>query len=127
MISGGGSQSCDCGIGQYNFKEGMSNKSTAEQRNSCNIDVEKHLLKRQARMGLLERDKIALRITVPCNLDLHAGKVIKLKWENKKEGGGEVYGSGDYLISSMMHHIKLGGLSVTVMDCVSTTVGQGVV
>lgn len=127
MISGGGSQSCDCGIGQFNYKEAMSNKATAEQRNSCNLDVEKHLLKRQARMGLLERDKIALRITVPCNLNLHAGQVITLKWENKKEGGPQVYGSGDYLISSMMHHIKLGGLSVTVMDCVSKTVSQGVV
>ena len=126
MLGGGGQQACDCGIGQYNFKVAQSNKQSADQRNSCNLDVETHLLKRQARMGLLEKDKIALRITVPWNPQLHAGKVISFQWSNK-EGGPAVYGTGEYLIVSMMHSIRMGGYATTTMDCVSKTVGQGIV
>lgn len=121
----GGSEACDCGIGQYNYKAAQSNSSTAEQRNSCNLDVESHMLKRQARMGLLEKDKIALRITVPWNPALHAGKVITLEWKNKESSGSDVYGHGDYLISSMMHTIRMGGYAITTMDCVATSVGRG--
>lgn len=125
----GGSSSIggdSCGLGGYNYKEGLSNKATAENQNSCNLDTETHLLKRQARMGLLERDKIALRITVPCNLNLHVGQLMKLEWKNKYDGA-DVYGSGEYLISSLTHNIKLGGFSVTNMDCVAKSVGSGVV
>jgi hypothetical protein len=122
----GGTQDCDCGIGQYNYKQGFSNESTAEDRNSCNLDTESHLLKRQARMSLLDKDKMALRITVPCNLDLHAGKMIELKWINSKSTSGElVYGSGKYLIAALVHDIKLGGFSVTNMECVAQTAGGG--
>lgn len=116
----------ECGIGGFNYKEGLSNKASAQQQNSCNLDTETHLLKRQARMGLLERDKIALRITVPCNLNLHVGKILKLVWKNKFSGA-DVFGAGEYLIASMTHNIKLGGFSVTTMDCVATSVGSGVV
>lgn len=123
----GGQESCDCGLGQYNYKVAQSNKSTAEQRNSCNIDVESHLLKRQARMSLLDKDKIALRITVPWNPDLHAGKIITFEWKNKIDNSSDVYGHGDFLISSLMHTIRMGGYAVTTMDCVSKTVGQGIV
>jgi len=115
----------ECGIGGFNYKEGLSNKTTAEQQNTCNLDTETHLLKRQARMGLLERDKIALRITVPCNLDLHVGKKLSLTWKNKVDNGTQVYGSGTYLIASMTHNIKLGGFSITTMDCVASTVSRG--
>jgi hypothetical protein len=126
MSEGGGGFTGHCGMGGHNFKEGISNKSTAQQQNSCNIDVESHLLKRQARMGLLEKDKIALRIVVPWNPQLHAGKLITLEWQNKLDKS-KVYGSGDYLISSLMHTIKFGGFSTTTMDCVAKSVGQGVV
>jgi hypothetical protein len=114
-------------LGGSNYKVATTNKGSSEQQNSCNVDVEKHLVKRQARMGLLDRDKIALRITVPCNLELHVGQVISLQWINKKTTSSEtpVYGTGDYLIASMTHNIKLGGFSVTTMDCVSVTVAQG--
>lgn len=115
----------ECGIGGFNYKEGLSNKATAEQQNTCNLDTETHLLKRQARMGLLERDKIALRITVPCNLNLHVGKKLSLTWKNKIDNGTAVYGSGTYLIASMTHNIKLGGFSVTTMDCVASSVSSG--
>lgn len=126
MSSGGGGFSGHCGMGSHNYKEGLSNKSTAEQQNSCNLDVESHLLKRQARMGLLEKDKIALRIVVPWDPKLHAGKIIKLDWKNRFDQS-KVYGSGEYLISSLMHTIKFGGFATTTLDCVSKTVGQGVV
>ena len=98
---------------------------TAKQQNSCETNVEKYLLKRQARMALLERDKVALRMTVPWNPWLHAGSVITLDWKDPK--GNPVYGSGTYLISSMQHIVKLGGFSVTSLDCVSTSVAGGIV
>jgi hypothetical protein len=121
-----GEEGCDCGIGQYNYKQGFSNEATAQDRNSCNLDTEKHLLKRQARMSLLDKDKMALRITVPCNLDLHVGKMIELKWINRKASSGTtVYGSGKYLIAALVHDIKLGGYSVTNMECVAQTAGGG--
>lgn len=125
----GSSDSGSCSqLGGFNFKQSTTNKGSAEQQNSCDLDVETYLLKRQARMTLLDRDKIALRLTVPCNLELHAGKVITLSWINLKSSTTTpVYGMGTYLIASMTHSIKLGGFSVTTCDCVSTTVGQGIV
>lgn len=114
-----------CGMGGYNYKQGLSNKDTATQQNSCNLDVETHLFKRQARMGLLEPDKIALRLTVPWRPDIHAGNLIKLIWHNKHHEGVPVYGQGEYLVSSLMHTIKFGGFSTTTMDCVSKSVGRG--
>lgn len=120
----GESSDMECGgIGGFNYKQALSNQATKEDQDSCNLDVENHLLKRQARMSLLEKDKIALRLVVPWNPDLHAGKVIALNWQNKYQG--IVYGSGKYLILSMMHTVRLGGFSTTTIECVSTTVGQG--
>jgi hypothetical protein len=109
----------------FNMKEGLSNKESGKDRDSCNLDVETHLLKRQARMSLLERDKIALRIVVPWNPLMHAGKIITLEWKNKYKDDKDVYGHGDYLILNMTHTIRYGGFSTTTMDCVSQTVGGG--
>lgn len=112
----------------FNMKEAMSNSDSAKNRDSCNLDVETHLVKRQARMSLLERDKIALRIVVPWNPMMHAGKIITLEWKNKSEDGKEgrdIYGHGDYLILNMTHTIRYGGFSTTTMDCVAQTVGGG--
>lgn len=109
------------------FKKAMSNINTAEEQMSCPLDVEKHLLKRQARMGLLEKDKIALRLTVPWNPTLNAGKVINFERFSLDFPNIRLYGSGDYLIHSLVHIVKAGGYSTTVMDCVSTTVGEGIV
>lgn len=117
-----GSGAC-AGMGGFNFKQSVSNQQTSKEQQACNLDVEHHLLKRQARMALLERDKIALRLTVPWRADMHAGKVIELIWTNKY--GGTVYGTGTYLISSISHAIRLGGFSTTTMDCVSTSVNYG--
>jgi hypothetical protein len=120
-----GNSSGGCGIGGFNFKTAMSNSGTSQQMDSCNYEVEKYLLKRQARMALLERDKVALRMTVPWNPNLHAGSVINLDWRDRY--GNVVYGNGTYLISSMQHIVRLGGFAVTSLDCVSTSVAGGIV
>jgi hypothetical protein len=78
-------------------------------------------------MGMLEQDKIALRITVPWVAHLNVGKVIRMELYNKKDGMVRNFGSGDYLIHSLTHNIKLGGFSTLTMDCVSQTVGSGIV
>jgi hypothetical protein len=110
-----------------NFKQSLTNKGTAQQQNGCETDVEKHLLRRQARMGLLEKDKIALRLIAPWNPELHAGDVIEFKLFDKQQGSQLLYGSGNYMISSMSHKIHLGGYATTTLDCVATTVGVGIV
>lgn len=119
-----GNQTKGCGMGGFNYKQGLTNGGTSKEQDSCDFGVEKYLLKRQARMSLLERDKIGLRIVVPWNPDIHAGDMINLTWNNKN-AGGLVYGSGDYLVVSMQHSVRLGGFSTTTMDCVSRTVGNG--
>jgi hypothetical protein len=76
-------------------------------------------------MALLERDKIALRLTVPWNPIYNAGKVIKINLKNDQDSSILNYGSGNYLIVSLIHTIRSGGYSTITMDCVSQTVGQG--
>lgn len=115
----------DCGIGQFNYKVAISNSNSTKQQDSCNLEVEKHLLERQARMALLDRDKIALRMTVPWNPQLHAGKTIQLNWPNKYDSNAYIYGQGKYLITSMSHVIRNGGFSTTTIDCVTNTAGMG--
>lgn len=127
-----GSQVIGCGVGSGVLKAAMSNFASSQQNNACPDYSQFYLLKRQARMGLLEQDKIALRITVPFNTSLNVGKVIRVKLYNKQavetrnaQGNILNYGSGDYLIMSMTHNIKQGGFATTTMDCVSETVGSG--
>ena len=115
-----------CGLGGTNYKVSMSNKGTAQQHNACESNVEQYLLKRQGRMSLLDKDKVALRLLTKWRPDIHAGDVIRFEWWNKKTND-LLYGSGDYLVSSLIHNIQLGGFSTTTFDCVSTTVGRGVV
>jgi hypothetical protein len=66
---------------------------------------------------------------VPWNPELNAGKIIRLRLPNKEDETGATlnYGSGDYLIVSLKHHIKRGQPSTITMDCVSRTVGAGLV
>ncbi|NDB61169.1 hypothetical protein EB001_22420 [bacterium] len=119
----GNMQAC---VKNGNLKISMTNKDTAQKKGGCESDVEKYLLRRQARMGLLEKDKVALRLVVHWTPSLHAGDVIYFRWKDKYNGS-ELYGSGSYLISSMTHRVQMGGYSTTTLDCVSTTVGQGIV
>lgn len=122
-----GNNSIGCGIGEGVYRYAISNQLSAESMDSCPDYAKEYLLKRQARMGLLEKEKIALKLTVPFNASLNVGKVIEVSLYNKELLPDQVklYGSGKYLILNMFHHIVQGGFSVTTMDCVSTTVGQG--
>jgi hypothetical protein len=124
-----GTQQVGCGIGAGDTMVTFSNLGAEGQLDTCNLDIEKYLPRRQARMGLLEQDKIALRMTVPWNPSLNAGKVITAEFYDKASPGASsyTYGSGTYLISSLVHNIKQGGFATTTLDCVSTTVGIGVV
>lgn len=125
----GGSRVYGCGIGSGVPKLSMSNVGSAGKQGACPDYAHLYVHKRQARMGLLEQDKIALRITVPWNPILNAGKIITIKLPNKNDATGTIYnyGTGDYLIVSMKHHIKRNQPSTITMDCVSKTVGEGIV
>jgi hypothetical protein len=106
-----------------NIFQAMTNFGTAKKQGTgCESEIEKWLLKRQARMGLLEKDKIALRITVPWSPWLHAGNVFNFVWKNRYDEN-EVYGSGNYLIVHMTHNIQFGGFATTTLDCIANTLG----
>lgn len=107
-----------------NIFKSITNAGTSQQQNSCDTNVEKYLLKRQARMGLLERDKIALRITIPWSPWLHVGQQINFHWNNRYNPSTEQYGSGKYLILHMTHNIQYGGYAVTTLDCIANTFGR---
>lgn len=109
--------------GVANFAAGMTTKGTSKQQNVCDSDIEKWLIKRQARMGLLDKDKIALRVTIPWSPWLHAGNVIYFKWDNRYDSRTPVYGSGAYLIVHMTHNIQFGGYATTTLDCIANTLG----
>lgn len=122
-----GDDTIGCGLGSGVFRYAISNQMSAQNMDACPDYAKEYLLKRQARMSLLEKNKVALRMTVPFNPILNVGKVVEVKLYNKEALPTPVlsYGSGDYLILNMYHHIVSGGFSVTTMDCVSTTVGEG--
>lgn len=121
---GGTNPILGCAPGSTLLKAALA---TTEAQGGCPDYSQVFALKRQARMGLLEQDKLALNMVVPWNPDLHAGKVIKLTLVNKTDPSVLVYGSGTYLIHTMSHNIKYGGMAITTLDCVSTTVGGGTV
>lgn len=107
-----------------NIFKSITNLGTSQQQNSCETNVEKYLQKRQARMGMLERDKIALRITIPWSPWLHVGQQINFHWNNRYNPDKEQYGSGKYLILHMTHNIQYGGYAVTTLDCIANTFGR---
>jgi len=122
-----GNQDVGCGIGGGVYKIAQSNQQSAANRNMCPDFVSTYLQKRQARMTLLEKDKIALRLVVPWNPIYNVGKTLEIKLINTEDQSGSLlnYGSGKYLIVSLIHNIKVGGYSTITLDCVSETVGQG--
>lgn len=119
-----------CGLGAGPVKTVLTNIVSALDQDSCPTDVEHHMLLRQARMSLLEQDKIAFRCTIPWNPDLHVGNKIKVILPHKTyhqdmRGGtvGELYGSDTYLIVGLVHNILNGGYSTTTLDCITKTAG----
>ena len=107
-----------------NIFKSLTNAGTAKQQNACETNVEKYLLKRQARMGLLDRNKIALRITIPWSPWLHVGQLIHFHWYNRYDPSLEQYGSGKYMILHLTHNIQYGGYAVTNLDCIANTYGS---
>lgn len=120
-----GSKTIGCGIGSGNPKTAQTNSGSERDQNACPDESKKYLQKRQARMALLEQDKIAFRTTLPWNPNIHAGDVISIRLQNKKDPIVPNYGTGNYLVVSIKHNIKYGGFSTTTLDCVSVTVGRG--
>lgn len=121
-----GANDPNCGVGAGLTKTALTNANSAKEGGSCNVDVESYMPLRQARLGLLEQDKITLRIKVPFNPNLHAGNIITTNFYNKTLAGKLEYGSGDYMICSMSHNIKTGGYGVTTLDLVSSTIEAGI-
>jgi len=119
-----GSKVIGCGIGSGNSKMLPTNLGSEGPQNTCPDNAKQYLQLRQARMSLLEQDKIAFRCTIPWNPLIHAGKVIRIGLQNRKDPNISNYGTGDYLIVSMKHNLKYGGFSTTTMDCVSVTAGK---
>lgn len=118
-----GKQDQKMGIGAGLTKNALTDYGSSE---GCDVNVQKYLHLRQARMSLLEQDKIGLRLTVPFNPDLHAGQVINAMFINKDGAKGQPeYGSGDYMICSLSHTYKAGGFGTTTLDCVAETVTAG--
>jgi hypothetical protein len=107
-----------------NILKSITTKGTSQQQNSCETHVEKYLLRRQARMALLEKDKIALRITVPWSPWIHVGHQIYFHWNNRYDPYHEQYGSGKYLVLHLTHNIQYGGYAVTTLDCIANTFGS---
>jgi hypothetical protein len=107
----------------------MTNLGTAQQQGAggsgCETAVEKYLHKRQARMALLDKDKIALRLTVPWSPWLHVGNKIHFHWNDRYDPSRELYGSGEYIIAHLTHNIQFGGYAVTNLDCIANTIGKG--
>jgi len=99
--------------------------NSPEDQDGCSLANETWLLKRKSKVALIDQDKIALRLTVPFNPELNVGRVIDVNFNYKPDAGRSAYGSGEYLIVNMTHNIKVGGLGVTVMDCVAKTVAAG--
>lgn len=103
----------------------MTNFTTENIQESCNIAVEQYAPLRRGRMALLDQDKVALRMVIPFAPFLNAGRVITVKFINYKIPNEPMYASGDYLIASMTHNLKMGGMGTTTLDCVSETVAAG--
>jgi hypothetical protein len=123
MVSGEFSSVAGALTQAANIVKSITNMGTAQNQQSCETNVEKYLLKRQARMGLLDKNKIALRITIPWSPWLHVGQQINFHWNNRYEPSYEQYGSGKYLILHLTHNIQYGGYAVTTLDCIANTFG----
>lgn len=94
---------------------------------SATTQFEKPQQYRAARMALLQPDRISLKIAVPYNPTLHAGNMINVTFPTKEQGVEFEFGSGDYMIVSLTHDLRVGGYGLTAMDLVARTVGSGVV
>lgn len=100
----------------------FTNKGTEDHSATTRFEAAQQY--RAARLALIRPDRISLRITVPFNPNLHAGRMINVKFPTNL--APFEFGTGDYLIVSMTHNLRLSGYGVTMCDCVARSVGDGV-
>jgi hypothetical protein len=112
-----------CGFGGALYDSGFTNKVTGPQAGTCEVQTENYMLRRQARLSLLDHDKMALQLVVPFNPNIIAGSVIRCTFPNKGKEISDDYGSGTYLVTTVSHTVKTNGIGTTTMDCVSRGVG----
>jgi hypothetical protein len=113
-----------CGFGGAVYDSGYTNEVTGPQAGTCEVKSELYYLRRQARMSLLDHDKMALQIVVPFNPNVKSGDVIEAKFMNKYAGKLEPdYGSGNYLVTTATHTVRTNGFGISTFDCVSRGVG----
>lgn len=93
---------------------------------SCGTAPEDYTSLRQARLSLIQPDKIALKIQVPYNPVIHAGDMVECRFINKVDGSVN-YGTGLYLIVNLQNSLRSGGYGITSMELVSQSVGDGIV
>ncbi|MEX0596051.1 MAG: hypothetical protein WD512_06075, partial [Candidatus Paceibacterota bacterium] len=120
----------DCsGMGGSLLAEGETD--TGNPDDNCGTHLEDWAAVRQARVSLLQPDKIALKILVPIHPELHVGDMVYVNFINKHDpppnGGNLNYGSGDYLVVNLNHTIKSGGLGITTLELSSKSIGNGIV
>lgn len=112
------------GIGSAIFGHGFTNQTTGPQAGTCEVKSEDYMLRRQARLSLLDQDKMALQIVVPFNPNVFAGSVIICEFMNKSDAAFEPdYGSGTYLVTTATHTVKTNGVGFSTFECVSRGVG----
>lgn len=82
--------------------------------------VEKYLHRRTEAITHFHRESIDLKIVVPFNPNMHVGKVIRVRFQSKRDYGAnsDDFGSGTYLIAHMTHNIKVGSYGVTTMELI---------
>lgn len=124
---GGTQNQIGCAKGSTVLSIAMTNAGSESEQNACPDYSQFFALERQAKVGLLDENKLALTMIVPWNPILNVGKVIRLTLNNKEDRSILNYGSGNYLIHSLTHNIKYGGYATITLNCVATTVGGGVV
>jgi hypothetical protein len=119
-----GAQLGSCGFGGALYDSGFTNQTTGPTDGTCEIKTEDYILRRQARLALLDQDKVALQIVVPFNPNVYSGCVIKCSFYDKSGTIPELdYGSGTYLVTTATHNIRTNGMGTTTLDCVSRGVG----
>lgn len=103
----------------------FSNKGSTDHSSETNFEASQQL--RPARLALLNSDRISLRMSVPFNPQLHAGDMIYAHFPTNQVGVEFEFGTGDYMIVSLTHNLRIGGYGITTLDCVARTVGSGIV
>jgi hypothetical protein len=114
-----------CGFGGAIYNDTFTNQLTGPEAGTCEVKSEIYMLRRQARLALLDQDKLSLQFVIPFNPDIYSGDVVACVFAHKKNDGtiDEDYGSGNYLVTTVTHTINLNGVGLTTLDCVSRGVG----